>query len=648
MARLTLWLIVLAIESSIASKHRSVNLALETVVEFDKLDDVKVVNRVQDFLTRVQSLLNKNHRSDLSTRRKNLYQFSDFLEDVIIEVQSLDDDDLLEIFNIVKKNVEKRKKNDILDDNGRRYLSGKLSVLRQRPTVEIRSDLDELLRELRNDRQSKSNYILGFINKLYERDAQNKLKKFVKRLNIFRRSARKSKVDLKNIIEKVINDVIYEHYNNLEGDERRYIKKYVRSFFVEDAPKEVTTKPATDEEKTENVNTDEESSESVEQAVDVSPFADNTKQNTKPNNLYPKTSKVTSTQKHKFRTGIPVREHQLEEVADKPTEEDRGEESGQTFKAQDVIATREIFANHSLEINVNLMIKKHKDSQEENVPNQNTYKHRLSQRASTKKTRKPKNHRTTTAALSAETFGSLHKKTTKKHITKKKLRAPKTRTTAKEAILRTMMNVDTDEKDSEPLSDDNRRKNFKNIHTEDHKSVKTTMKQAIRRANIPIESYYNVTLTTRVNSVSVPTMRKHRTTTTSRPVVTTTEDTTSSPTTTVTTTTTTTPSDIFNEIQHKNVTDAELSSEIDNLDVNHPEDTNLTDSNKTIGNETETFNIDEYLKKSDLRNAVNEDKMKNIEDTMRDDFKMLMSSPATTTTEAFTDVFKELEDAFEI
>ncbi|CAG9577484.1 unnamed protein product [Danaus chrysippus] len=625
-------------------------MALETVVEFDKLDDVKVVNNVQDFLTKVQRLLNKNHRTDLSTRRKNLYQFSDFLEDVIIEVQSLEDDDLLEIFNIIKKNVEKRKRNDILDENGRRYLSGKLSVLRQKPIVEIRSDLDDLLRELRNDKQNKSNYILGFINTLYERDAQHKLKKFVKKLNIFRRSTRKSKVDLKDIIEKVINDVIYEHYNNLQGDERRYIKKYVRSFFVDDVPNDEKIKPTENEETTKYVNTNEETSESVEQAVDVSPFTDATQKSTvkipKNNNLYPKTTKVTKSQKHEFRTGFPVREYQLEDVTEKEKDEDRAEDSGHLFKAQDGVATHEIFANHSLEINVNLMLKKHKDSQEENSFNKNNYQHRLSQRASTKKTKKHKKHRTTKATLSAETFGSLHKKTTRKHITKKRSRAPKTRSTAKEAILRTMMNVDTAEKDSEARSDDDRRKSFKNVYTEDHKSVKTTIKHAMRRANIPIENYFNFTQTTRVNKVIIPTVRSHRTTTTSRPVVTTTQATTSSPKTV--TITTTTQSDVYNEIQHKNVTDAELSSEIENLDLNNPEDTNLVDSNKTVTNETVKFSLDNYLKKSDLRNVENDEKMKNIEDTMRNDFKMLMSAPTTTTTETFTDVFKELEDAFEI
>lgn len=63
-----------------------------------------------------------------------------------------------------------------------------------------------------------------------------------------------------------------------------------------------------------------------------------------------------------------------------------------------------------------------------------------------------------------------------------------------------------------------------------------------------------------------------------------------------------------------------------------------------------TFNVNNYLNNSEIQNIKDDEKKKKIEDRIKEDLNDLFPSTATTTnsTDGYTDMFQELDEAFNI
>ncbi|KPJ00403.1 Ras-related protein Rab-24 [Papilio xuthus] len=74
---------------TLATKPRSVNLALETTFEFNNKQDVSIIQKVRNFLNKIENVVDKK----LAKRNGETTEFTDFLQDLISTINTYEDDD---------------------------------------------------------------------------------------------------------------------------------------------------------------------------------------------------------------------------------------------------------------------------------------------------------------------------------------------------------------------------------------------------------------------------------------------------------------------------------------------------------------------------------------------------------------------------
>lgn len=211
--------------STKAVKPRSINVALETVFEFDKPSDADFIDQVQRILNKVKNVLKDNPKRYRTER----YKFTNFLEDAIDVLQSFNDEDLREIVLVINNEIRKHLQGNALEEKVRRFLSDGHNRFKIRPIKEIRKDLDQLSRKVKDGKhKNNDNNLLGFIKTLYKRDSEQKLTRFIRKLKMFRRNNFSGKSESLQDVRRLLNSVIFEHFSNLpEETKRKFVAKIV-------------------------------------------------------------------------------------------------------------------------------------------------------------------------------------------------------------------------------------------------------------------------------------------------------------------------------------------------------------------------------------------------------------------------------------
>lgn len=246
------------------------NLALETVFEFQNESDLAFVNTVQDFLNKVKFTLEESHRRNEETRRINTLTFTDFIEDTIDILRSYNDLDLSYFIELLGTEINRSdyEECDIKVKKGfglRRYISDRLSEARDKPASEIKRSLDDILRELRNTKDKKERILYRFLNSIVKRNSQVKFNNILNHLQLYRRRQMDPTTNLRTIVRDGIGTMITDYICNLNYTNRQKLKNILKLFTSE------TFKPETDMFRVENKNVRLDWKENQNKAIHIDP-----------------------------------------------------------------------------------------------------------------------------------------------------------------------------------------------------------------------------------------------------------------------------------------------------------------------------------------------------------------------------------------
>lgn len=220
------------------------NLALETVIEFDNKDrayDLKFIDQVQGFLNKVKYVLKK----DQNYRRagKPELKFSDFIRSTLAIINTYEDEDLEKILRTF--NQEARKFNykgckfhELVQNTSlRRYIGKKLDELKEMPLEDVRDSIDELLKIWKGGKLGEHNeQLLNYLDSLYEDDASEKLAVVLTDLDFYRSDKKqRSSIDLFDIVRKGLRSLVFDHYTNLKAKQRNDVRLKLESAWNENA-----------------------------------------------------------------------------------------------------------------------------------------------------------------------------------------------------------------------------------------------------------------------------------------------------------------------------------------------------------------------------------------------------------------------------
>lgn len=191
-------------DTALITKGSRVDVALETVLEFDPSVGQRLINELGNAVKEVVGTTNQKSERKNIPRKVEEYEFSEFLKDALDLTNSLSDEKLLELIGIVNDEynlLDSRKKS-----KDRRYLNKKIGA-RKGNENKIRRNLDILLENLRNDNENrKSSLVRSVIKSLYEMNSKQNILNTMKNLKIFSRS--QADRDLVKSIKKSIRSVI--------------------------------------------------------------------------------------------------------------------------------------------------------------------------------------------------------------------------------------------------------------------------------------------------------------------------------------------------------------------------------------------------------------------------------------------------------
>ncbi|VVC94217.1 unnamed protein product [Leptidea sinapis] len=211
-----------------ATHPRSVNLALETVLQFDQNYDISIVETFQNFLSKLKSTL-QNSRRNTARRDGNHFKFTDFIEKAIETVRAYSDIDLEHFADVFFDETQKYNNENceilkITDNLGlRRVLSNKMSQVKMASADTIRRRLNVVLDQIR--RNAKDSNFFNLINSLYKKKDEEKFARILNSLRLYRRSPK----DLEKIVEDGFRSVIVDYYCDLTENNKNYASSIISS-----------------------------------------------------------------------------------------------------------------------------------------------------------------------------------------------------------------------------------------------------------------------------------------------------------------------------------------------------------------------------------------------------------------------------------
>ncbi|XP_047522993.1 uncharacterized protein LOC125061563 [Pieris napi] len=234
--RFILYFLFLFLGHNECAKPRSVNLALETVFEFNNETDVGFVETVKGFLANIKDTIDNSYQSnDYQTRRMDSLTFTEFIENSINVLKSYNDLDLAYFIELLDteinehdyRNCEVKITNEF---SLRSFFADKLSDARNLPVTEIRRSLDNILRELRTKRE-KRRRIYNFLNSLVKRRTQERFRSILNYLQLYRRRQMEPTITLRTVVEKSIRSLIKDYICNLNYSSWRKIRHMFKIFY---------------------------------------------------------------------------------------------------------------------------------------------------------------------------------------------------------------------------------------------------------------------------------------------------------------------------------------------------------------------------------------------------------------------------------
>lgn len=183
------------------------NLALETVLQFDKKDqsaDVEVLNRVQNFLDNIKDAMTSSKAIRRRSNTKDL-KFTDFLLEAAEALNSYDDDDLEEFFTVLddqsrKYNYKGCKFYELVENKDvRRYMSNKLEQAKDTSVRTMRRYLKDVVKVIESNDYGSRRGLVKLVNSLYD-GASDKLDNVVESLRSYQSRSNESTMNLDDIV----------------------------------------------------------------------------------------------------------------------------------------------------------------------------------------------------------------------------------------------------------------------------------------------------------------------------------------------------------------------------------------------------------------------------------------------------------------
>ncbi|XP_049884466.1 uncharacterized protein LOC126379689 [Pectinophora gossypiella] len=220
----------------------SVNVALETVLEFEKKDipsDVKVLDRVQKFLARVRSILNESMDTRRSDRRDRI-KFTDFVENALIILRSFSDEDLEELVVVVDDELRKYHYKGckfyelVQNDDLRSYVTTNLELMRATPAKHLKTYIANAQKKLQNKSfNDEENAFIEYINSLYSGNTSETMYNILQNLQQYNTASKRSTTGLQKIVKDAIRSVVFDHYSNLNVNARRDLRIKVATYLID-------------------------------------------------------------------------------------------------------------------------------------------------------------------------------------------------------------------------------------------------------------------------------------------------------------------------------------------------------------------------------------------------------------------------------
>lgn len=214
----------------IAIKPKSVNVALETVFEFDKnikSSELDLIDRIQTFLAKVSSTLRNGRREYKFIKRDNK-----FVKDIIIEsiqiILSFKDEDL-EIFpEIIKNELEtyfiinhKHNLNINKIKSNEETLAHDVKVIKN----QLKNALDFI-----NNKDTKLNKY-NFLNSFFKQKSNDKLNELLQNLKTYAHKYRRRNHDLRQMFTEGFKELYVKYYVNLDENVKNLLKSMIGKIY---------------------------------------------------------------------------------------------------------------------------------------------------------------------------------------------------------------------------------------------------------------------------------------------------------------------------------------------------------------------------------------------------------------------------------
>ncbi|RVE49146.1 hypothetical protein evm_006153 [Chilo suppressalis] len=223
--------------------QRRVNLALETVLQFDNNEnsaDIEIIDKVQDFLKRVKRIIrnNRDSRRTAVIDDNTPLTFTDFVKSALVILSSYNDEDLEEVAAVVDEELRKYHYKGCkfyeLIENGdvRRFMADKLDKIRNVPGKELKRQLTTTIKKLTDSKDGFKHMLIStYLNSLYSEKDSEKFNDFLKHIAVYKQKSKRSNLDLVKIIRKGLRSIVFDHYSKLDSNTRRGLKIKLETFW---------------------------------------------------------------------------------------------------------------------------------------------------------------------------------------------------------------------------------------------------------------------------------------------------------------------------------------------------------------------------------------------------------------------------------
>ncbi|CAB3238312.1 unnamed protein product [Arctia plantaginis] len=225
------------------SKHegndQSVNLALDTIVEFDNKnngEDIKFLDNVQKFIGKVKTVIvKKNMRRNFNGVDSK--KLTDFILSLIQMLIKFEDTNLEDFLTIAGKEFKKYhykgcKFYELIENyNLRRFLAKKLDEMKHTPADVMRRSLKAFASKIEEEKyDTNEKELIEYINSLYGQRSIELFNNILGSLDDYGLKANKN-MNLSKIISAGIRSTVFDYYTELNRNARMALKTKLIEFF---------------------------------------------------------------------------------------------------------------------------------------------------------------------------------------------------------------------------------------------------------------------------------------------------------------------------------------------------------------------------------------------------------------------------------